>query len=142
MKRIGVAAIVTSVNVGASLGGFSAARYVLLGRRLKDPNRGLFVFPGGGVEVGESLEDALRREVAEETHIIVAHDLSRWQRVDVVELDDRIILFAPAEPVSDAAQPFGGDDLGSVMWFAPGQLGASEVSPVVRPILQRMGFIK
>jgi ADP-ribose pyrophosphatase YjhB (NUDIX family) len=40
---------------------------VLLMHRHKEPNRGLWVAPGGKLEPGESPHDAARRELAEET---------------------------------------------------------------------------
>ncbi|MGY5875583.1 MAG: NUDIX hydrolase [Candidatus Thorarchaeota archaeon] len=42
---------------------------ILLVRRDKDPSKGLWSIPGGGVEVGENLEDALKREILEETGV-------------------------------------------------------------------------
>lgn len=44
---------------------------VLLVRRARPPALGLFTLPGGVVEVGETLVDAVRREVAEETGLTV-----------------------------------------------------------------------
>ena len=41
--------------------------YLLLVRRAHDPGRGRWSVPGGRVEHGESLEQAVHREVAEET---------------------------------------------------------------------------
>ena len=40
--------------------------------RSGDPSGGLWSFPGGHLEWGESLEDAARREVAEETGLRIA----------------------------------------------------------------------
>ncbi|WP_245443361.1 NUDIX hydrolase [Labrys okinawensis] len=40
---------------------------VLLGERARAPGQGLFSLPGGVVELGETLEAAVRREVREET---------------------------------------------------------------------------
>lgn len=44
---------------------------LLLVRRAKEPGRGLWSLPGGHVEGGEYLADALRREVKEETGLDV-----------------------------------------------------------------------
>lgn len=44
---------------------------VLLVERGKEPLRGFWSLPGGGVECGERLEDALVREVYEETNLRV-----------------------------------------------------------------------
>jgi 8-oxo-dGTP diphosphatase len=44
---------------------------VLIVRRARPPAEGVFTLPGGAVEVGESLQEALLREVREETALTV-----------------------------------------------------------------------
>jgi 8-oxo-dGTP diphosphatase len=44
---------------------------VLLAARGRDPLRGVFSLPGGAVEVGETLVEAARREVGEETGLAI-----------------------------------------------------------------------
>ena len=56
---------------------------VLLIKRGKEPLRGRWVVPGGTVEVGETLEQALVREVREETGLVV-------RPLEVVLVFDRI----------------------------------------------------
>ncbi len=49
-----------------------ASGRLLLIRRANDPGRGLWSLPGGKVEDGETDAEALAREVAEETGLLVA----------------------------------------------------------------------
>ncbi|WP_263359359.1 NUDIX hydrolase [Acidicapsa ligni] len=56
---------------------------VLLIRRGTEPRKGLWSIPGGLVELGESLTDALKREIAEESGLIV-------EPVAIIEVVDRI----------------------------------------------------
>lgn len=56
---------------------------VLLIRRGKEPLRGRWTVPGGTVELGESLEEALVREMEEETAL-------RVEPVEVLTVFDRI----------------------------------------------------
>jgi mutator protein MutT len=57
---------------------------VLLIRRGKEPLRGRWVVPGGTVELGETLEQALVREIEEETGLVV-------RPREVVTVFDRIL---------------------------------------------------
>ena len=50
---------------------------VLIVRRARPPAHGLYTLPGGGVELGETLEEAVVREVREETALEVAADCAR-----------------------------------------------------------------
>jgi 8-oxo-dGTP diphosphatase len=44
---------------------------IVLVRRGKEPSKGLWTFPGGAIELGESLHEAARREALEETGLQV-----------------------------------------------------------------------
>jgi 8-oxo-dGTP diphosphatase len=92
---------------------------VLLIRRGHDPYAGAYALPGGFVELGETVEAACRREVAEETgieigelHLVgVYSDPSRDPRGHVVS-----ITFAAMLP--SAEPPCSGSDASSAEWIA------------------------
>ncbi len=54
---------------------------VLLVRRAREPLKGVWSIPGGGLELGETLAEGLRREIREET----ALDIEILERVEVFE---------------------------------------------------------
>ena len=65
---------------------------VLLIRRGQEPLKGEWSLPGGVLELGETLEDGVCREVAEETGLSV-------ETVKIVEVLDRIIFEENASKV-------------------------------------------
>ena len=64
---------------------------VLLVERGREPLKGYWSLPGGVLEVGETLESAVVREVKEETGLDV-------KPVSVVEIFERLILDATGRP--------------------------------------------
>jgi ADP-ribose pyrophosphatase YjhB (NUDIX family) len=62
---------------------------IILLRRGFDPGGGLWTFPGGFVDLGESVEDAARREVEEE--LAMAIDLGPLLGI-YSRADDRVVL--------------------------------------------------
>ncbi len=58
------------VQVAVSAGIFRDGK-ILLVRRAREPAKGVYTFPGGRVEFGESLVEAVAREVREETGLSI-----------------------------------------------------------------------
>lgn len=66
---------------------------VLLVRRGRAPSRGLYAFPGGRIEPGETVEEAARRELIEETGL-AAGDLAVLAEVAIKgERDDHPVHY-------------------------------------------------
>ncbi len=92
---------------------------VLLIRRGHPPYEGAYALPGGFVEIGETVESACRREVAEETGIEVGElhlvgvysDPARDPRGHTVSV-------AYATELAAAAVPRSGSDAASAEWVA------------------------
>jgi len=92
---------------------------VLLVRRGRGPARGLWAFPGGRVEPGETPEAAARRELLEETGLEAT--LTGILAVyDMPGLDDRpplrLTVFRAIAPAGEAR---AGDDAAELRWVRP-----------------------
>lgn len=93
---------------------------ILLIRRAKPPFQGRWALPGGFVDIDESLEDAARRELEEETGIRVGElmqvgafgDPKRDPRGRVIAV--AFLAVVRKEQVS----PRGGDDAREAAWFS------------------------
>lgn len=98
---------------------FDAEGRVLLIRRKNEPFKGAFALPGGFVDVGETIADACRREVREETGLKVSalrligiySDPGRDPRGHTVSA-----AFLAASPAG--AEPASGDDAAAAEWVA------------------------
>jgi 8-oxo-dGTP diphosphatase len=88
---------------------------LLLIRRGRGPAQGYWSIPGGRVEWGETLAEAVVREVAEETGLMSAcAELIGWvERID--DAYHQVILDYWVIPL-DEADPVAGDDAAEVAW--------------------------
>lgn len=106
---------------------------VLLVRRGREPGRGVWAFPGGRVEPGESREAAARRELAEET-ALSAGALFPYRTIAVEPAGPGAPGFDLTVFAGDAAGGTlaAGDDAEAAGWFAAGELDAI---PVIGSVL-------
>lgn len=104
---------------------------LLLVLRGRAPSLGYYAFPGGRVETGETLEDAARRELAEETGLAV-QELSPLVLVraegDEFDYDLQVFFgrYAGGEPVA-------ADDADEASFYT---LAEMEALPVLESVLE------
>lgn len=116
---------------------------LLMVRRAKEPDRGKWGFPGGLVEVGETLAAAALRELAEETGLAA----EAGGVVDVFEVispdsEGRIRYHYVLNVVrchSEDGEPVAADDAEAAGWFTLAEIEGGEVPVSVNaPRLARM----
>lgn len=119
-------------------------------QRAKEPSKGLWTFPGGAVELGESLHDAARREALEETGLRV--ELGEVATViDNVVRDETgrvqyhyVIVDYIARPVGGTLQP--GTDASQAQWVALADLDAlpmtEKAGKLARQLLSEQTAVK
>jgi 8-oxo-dGTP diphosphatase len=93
---------------------------VLLTRRARSPAKGFYSLPGGRVEFGESLHQALAREIDEETGLdIDIIGLAGWREVlpAAAGAGHYLIMSFAARWV--AREPVLNDELDDYRWIAP-----------------------
>ncbi len=97
-------------------------RFLAVRRPEGKPQAGYWEFPGGKVEPGESLEDALARELREELGVTPG-GLAPWRRVshDYEHLSVRLHFFTVAELIGDP-EPREGH---VIRWFGPDEAKAA-----------------
>jgi mutator protein MutT len=114
---------------------------VLLVQRAAEPLKGQWSLPGGAVELGETLVEAVQRELREETGLEV-------KVLDIVEVFERISRDAErsiryhyvlidylCEPVSGAAR--AGSDVTAVAWARPEELASYQLTEKATGVIQK-----
>ncbi len=119
---------------------------VILVRRNNEPGKGQWSLPGGLVELGESLEEALEREVREELSVdaVVKGFLDVFERV-ITDHAGRVlyhfvVLDYWAEVVSGV--PRAGSDAADMMLVSEEAADAQYISDDVRAVLLKAARLR
>jgi ADP-ribose pyrophosphatase YjhB (NUDIX family) len=89
---------------------------LLLVRRARGPGSGRWSVPGGRVEAGESIREAVKREVAEETGLVVrCGELLGW--AERIGADHHFVILDFFVSVEDGRELQAGDDAAEARWF-------------------------
>jgi mutator protein MutT len=90
---------------------------ILLVRRGRGPAQGTWSVPGGRVEAGESLVEAVVRELAEETGLAgMCESLVGW--AERVGPDHHYVILDFAVTIISDTDPVAGDDASEARWVA------------------------
>jgi 8-oxo-dGTP diphosphatase len=118
-----------------------AAGRLLLIRRGHDPHAGLWSVPGGRVEDGETLEQAVRREVLEETGLSVRPGavVGRMRIPAASVVYDVVDLACTVDPADQ--QPVAGDDATDVMFADAATLDRLPCTPRLVDTLRGWGVL-
>jgi 8-oxo-dGTP diphosphatase len=129
--RVGCAALVQS------------GECLLLGERGKEPFRGKWIIPGGGVRFLENFEEAASRELYEEAGI----EIEATTVVDVQEIvsppnEHRVVVYCTAIYKGGELRP--GSDLSAARFFTKDEVrdlvARRAVTPTVERVLRKMAW--
>jgi ADP-ribose pyrophosphatase len=130
------------VGVGAVV--FREGR-VLLIRRGAAPAVGLWAIPGGGLRIGETLQEGAEREILEETGIVIRAGAPVFT-CDSFERDGEgrvrfhyVIVDMTADYVSGDVK--AADDALEARWISPAEIRNLPATKTTLKLLQQIGFI-
>jgi ADP-ribose pyrophosphatase YjhB (NUDIX family) len=99
---------------------------VLIVRRAQPPANGLYTLPGGGVELGETLEQAVIREVREETGLVIEPvALAGYRQMIARDADGRVerhFVILPFAARWSAGEVSLNEELAEADWLLPSQI--------------------
>jgi ADP-ribose pyrophosphatase YjhB (NUDIX family) len=128
---------------GPQLGGVSGLIVrdgkVLLIRRGKEPYKGRWSLPGGGVRAGERLRDAVHREVREETGLEVEVGSVAGYAEEFV--DDAHYFVLAFESRVIGGELCAGDDAAECEFVDPADIGARITTPGLEEALRDAGLV-
>lgn len=114
---------------------------VLLIRRGKEPYKDHWSLPGGGVERGERIRDAVRREVLEETGLEVEVGLVAGYREEILSRNEHYLVLAFHCTVT-GGELCAGDDAAECAYFDANDLADVLTTPALLDVFRDAGLLR
>lgn len=102
-------------------------KYLLI-RRVNPPSKGMYAFPGGRVETGESLEQAVLRELLEETGL-TGTDAQLYAEYDLTREGGSFALSVFKVRINDVSGASAQDDAEDLGWYKISETASLEMPP-------------
>ena len=113
---------------------------VLIVRRAKKPGAGIYTLPGGAVEAGETLEQAVAREIKEETSLDIAPvTLAGHREILMRDATGRaerhfVVLCFASRWIG--GEPVPNDELSEARWRDPAELATLKTTEGLAEIVE------
>ena len=116
---------------------------LLLVRRAHAPAAGTWAVPGGRVEAGETLAEAVTRELREETGMEgVCGPLIGWtELVPDSDVEHHLVILDFEVSLLDAAEPVAASDALDARWVPVGDVAEMRLAPGLAEFLHDHGII-
>jgi len=111
---------------------------ILLVKRGHDPGKGLWAVPGGKVHLGETMRDAARREVLEETGVDVETGEIAWVG-ETIGPDHHIVLVDFHATVL-GGEPEAADDADEARFVPLGEVRDLPLTATMHDLLDTLGL--
>ena len=118
---------------------------ILLVKRNKEPHKGEWAIPGGSVKLGETLQQAVEREIREETGLAVSAK-DPIHVFDYIERDKQghlrfhyVIVDLKADYVAGTLHP--SDDAADARWFTPKEIKKLRITETTKGFLKKVRFL-
>lgn len=130
--RIGVSIAVRHAHNG----------HFLFVKRAKEPAKGMWAFPGGRLEFGETMIEGVKRELKEETGL-QADNIAFFDHAEIIQRNDKSdvpahhFLLCVHTGIAEG-RPIAGDDAEEANWFSLEEIEALPVTPSTLAFAKRI----